>query len=345
MTSDLSVSPELVTGLDVGGTKVHVLDTRSDTIHHYLTGGYPDLYAVLDDYFVKIQARPARIALAMAGPRDEATGKVKMTNSPWPLFDPAEAASRYPGTTFETYNDMNAMTAGIASAHSDSFKLLKQGKSVLKGNKVAVTISTGFGVGAAVYDRTSGGYTLLDSEIGHTGFQPYDDIQKKFLEFLYTKYSDPSWELALSGKYGIDNWLEFLYDKLHAPKLGGALERAAEAGRPCGAVLLEFAAAGDGEDKEAARVILNHMACLTATGLSTLALAYMAKGGIYLTGSVSLALAEYWAENTDFKKAFIRRGTDDHAVWLESFLDSTPIYLVTDPHIAVKGALVLAGQT
>jgi glucokinase len=344
MPANLPIDQSLVTGMDVGGTKVHILDTYSGNVRHYATSDFPDLYALLEDYFEQVQARPARIALAMAGPRDENTGAVKMTNSPWPVFDPAEAGQRYPGTTFETYNDMNATAAGIASAHTDSFLLLKEGVAIAKGNKAAVTISTGFGVGIAAYNRSTGGYTLLDCEVGHSGFQPYNDIQNNFLQFLFSKYTDPSWELALSGKYGVQNWLEFLYDKIHAPKLGGALERADKAGRPHGAVLLEFATEGTDEDREAAHTILDYMACLTASALSNVALSYKAAGGIYLTGSVSLALAEYWAGKTDFKKAFLRRGTPDHAPWIEPFLVNIPIYLVSDPHIAIKGALALAEQ-
>lgn len=344
MASNVQVDENLITGMDIGGTKVHILDSYSDTVRHHSTADFPDLYAALDDYFKAIGARPRKIAIAMAGPRDENTGSVKMTNSPWPVFNPIEAAVKYPGTTFETYNDMNATTAGIATAHSDSFILLKEGVASTKGSKAAVAVSTGFGVGIAAYNRTTDSYTLLDSEIGHSGFQPYTEVQNQFLQFLYSKYPDPSWELALSGGFGIDNWLEFLHDKIHAPKLGGALEKAVTAHRPPGAVLLEFALEGTGEDQKAAQTILEYMADLTATGLSNVALAYKASGGIYLTGSVALALGEYWAEKTKFKRAFIRRGTSDHAPWIEEFLGNIPIYLVTDPHIAVKGALVLAEQ-
>jgi glucokinase len=78
--------------------------------------------------------------------------------------------------------------------------------------------------------------------------------------------------------------------------------------------------------------------------LADFALMYRATGGIYLTGSVSLALSEYWAEQTDFKKAFVRRGSAEHqyAPWLEPMLKAVPIYLMTDPHVATSGALALA---
>jgi glucokinase len=338
-------TPRIITGIDVGGTKVHILDSASGSIRHYVTTDYPDLYAILDDYFGQLPHRPTRVAIAMAGPRDEHNGEVKMTNVDWPSFNPVEAGSRYPGTAFDTYNDMTATTAGVATSASTNFKLLKDGVAVPAGNKAVITISTGVGAGVAVWDRGLERYTFMETEFGHSGFQPYGEMQQSFLAFLFTKYSDPSWELALSGKYGVDNWLEFLAKKLHAPELGGALERADANNRPKGAVLLQYALEDSGANQKVAHQILDYMACLTANALADMALTYKATGGIYLTGSVSLALAEYWAERTDFKQAFVRRGTADHAVWLEQYLNQVPIYLVTDPHIAATGALNLASHT
>jgi len=70
-----------------------------------------------------------------------------------------------------------------------------------------------------------------------------------------------------------------------------------------------------------------------------LTLAYKATGGIYLTGSVALALGEYLVHETSFLERFIHNGAP-HDFWLQH----VPIYLVTDPHVAVKGALSLATQ-
>lgn len=329
------------TGIDIGGTKVHILDDTHHAVRHYDPHQYPDLYAVLDDYFGGLEKRPGRVMLAVAGPRDDVSGIIKMSNNPWPAINPREAEARYPGTRFETCNDMIGTVAGVVAAHADSFKLLKEGVAVENGNKVVVSISTGFGVGVAALDRVAGRYTYIESEAGHSGFQPYNEVQSDFLNFLYTKHTDPSWELALSGKYGIDSWLEFLSPKLHAPALGKALERAMADGRPRGAVLLEFALEGTGADQEAAHTILDYMGCLVANALSNLALTFKTSGGIFLTGSVSLALAEYWAERTGFADEFLKHGTPDHAPWLETFLTHIPVYLVTDPHIAAKGALFL----
>jgi glucokinase len=161
---------------------------------------------------------------------------------------------------------------------------------------------------------------------------------------LFTKYEHPSIELAISGKHGVENWVDHLLDELNSPELVSAIIRAREADRPVGAVLLEFATEGSGASKAGAHKILNELGSLAGNILADFALTYKATGGVYLTGSMSLALSDYLVQNTGFINSFLRRGSKDHASWLEDMLKSTPIYLITDPDVAAVGALELACQ-
>lgn len=82
---------ELVSGVDVGGTKVHILDTASRNLHRYNTAEFTDIYSVLDDYFGKLGAMPVQLAVVMAEPRDDASGIIKLTNANWPACWPKPA--------------------------------------------------------------------------------------------------------------------------------------------------------------------------------------------------------------------------------------------------------------
>jgi len=340
--STLPVRKDFIAGVDVGGTKVHIADTLSTTVHRYETVNYSDLYTLLGDYFAKMHAIPDHVTLAIAGPRNAETGEVEHTNLPWPSFNPAEAARRFPGTTFETVHDLTAVAAGILKVEGLNFQQLKSGRPVNHGTKIAVTISTGVGVDAAVWDQRAKQYTFVAGEAGHLGFQPYNEAQERHLKHLFTKYKHPSIELAISGKHGVESWIEHSPEMHEATELAEAIERAKIADQPVGAVLLAFATEGSGKSQEAAKTILGHMGALVGNVLADIALAYLATGGVYLTGSVSLGLAEYWAAQTDFNKAFVRSGTKEHAAWLEDVLSSMPIYLITDPNIGATGALALA---
>jgi glucokinase len=343
--NSFAVNDNFVAGIDVGGTKVHIVDTLSANVHRFATLDHPDLYAVLDKYFDSAGVRPRRIVVAWAGPRDDETGDVYPSNFNWPIFSPREAEKRYPGTEFETSHDMAATAVGAMHAPSTDLHLLKEGTAKAKGPAIAVTISTGVGVCAAIWDAHSKRRVFFAGEAGHIGFMPYTDAERRHLEHIFNKYEHPSIELAISGSHGIGSWLAHSPELDTAPLLKAALERAIEANRPTGAVLLEFATEGANADKEVAQEVLSNMGRLIGNSLADYALAYKSTGGIYLTGSVSLGLAEYWAEHTDFAKTFVRRGTPEHVPWLEDLLSNIPIYLVTDPNIAAAGALAFAKET
>jgi glucokinase len=343
-TETLKVDQKFMVGVDVGGTKTAIMDNRGAHIHRFETSEYRDLYAILGEYFEAAGARPARMAVAMAGPRDAETGVVTPTNFPWPPFDPAEAERRYPGTSFESLQDMDAVMAGIVHGSDLDLKQLKPGRAVPQGTTVGATISTGMNTCMAAWDRRSKHYVYVTGEAGHVGFQPYSEAEDRHLKHIFTKYEHPSVELALSGMYGIESWVEHSPEMRTALELADAVKRAEQAGRPVGAVLLAFATEGNGPSRDAARSILNNMGALAGNVMADYALYSLATGGMYMTGSVSLGLAEYWAEETDFVKAFVRRGTDTHAPWLEETLKNTPIYLVMDPNVAVKGALAWAQE-
>lgn len=334
---ELPINDQFVAGVDVGGTKVHIMDTLSTNVSRYSTADYPDMYAVLDAHFEKRHARPVTAAVAMAGPRDDETGAIKLTNSPWPEFDPHQAEERYPGSHFTTANDMVATSAGVLQLSSIDLEPLKPGAGSRTGTKLIMAVSTGVGSAAAVWDEHSQRNVFLAGEGGHIGFQPKDEEEASYLEHLHRKYPHASAELALSGKHGVENLVEHSLSAEAAPELATAIHKAKEADRPVGAVLLEFATQAQGPSQEAARVILGRMGAMLGSVTRDLTLAYKASGGIYLTGSVALALGEYLAEETPFVERFVHSGAV-HDTWLEK----TPINLVTNPNVAVIGALALA---
>lgn len=85
------------------------------------------------------------------------------------------------------------------------------------------------------------------------------------------------------------------------------------------------------------RAILDQLGSMLGSAIRDLAVTFVASGGIYLTGSVALALGEYLAAETNMLMRFVHHGAA-HDSWIEKI----PVYLVTDPHVAAKGALSLA---
>lgn len=339
VTARLAVDRSLYTGIDVGGTKIGILDTNGETYHRYTTSDYARVEDILDSYFGMLGRRPGKVVLAMAGPRDDETGAIEITNGNLPSFNPIEAEKHYPGTAFETVNDMIGTAAGALAEEGVELKELRPGMPTRTGTKLVLSLSTGFGGAAAVWDKRSEQYVFVASEGGHIGIQPETEAETAYLKYLQEKYSHVSAEIALSGKMGINHLVDHVLTEHYDTDLIAAIKRAREAGRPVGSVLLEFAEAGEGISRDVARMVLEYLGNMLGSTMCDLAIAFVARGGVYLTGSVALALGEYLAAETNLLHRFARNGTV-HDDWLER----VPIHLVTDPHVAAKGALALARQ-
>src|SRR5581483_5098242 len=343
MPKTLPIDPALYTGIDIGGTKIHIADSSQPAVHHYRTADFESPLHLLESYFSLLGKRPARLALAMAGPRDDKTGNIKLTNGDWPTFDLAEAVAQYPGTAFCTANDMAGALAGVLEVSSMDLRQLKPGISTTTGTKIVVTISTGLAPAAAVWNNASEQRTLLATEGGHIGLQPKNSEEMAYLQYLQQKHPEThshiSAKLALAGKYGIDSLTDFLLAEHPAPLLAAAIATARQHGQATGMVLRAYAAEGKGKDQQVAAAILAQLGAMLGSVLHDFALCYKATGGIYLIGSVSTGLAAYLAENTAFCERMVNPGAM-HDTWLASI----PLYLVTDPHIGARGALRLAEQ-
>ena len=165
----LKVRNDFLAGIDVGGTKIHVLDTISSNLHRFATTDFADMYALLEAYFAQAGCLPKKVVVAMAGPRNDETGAVKMTNAPWPVFEPRKAEKLFPGTEFDTSHDVAAAASGMVHAPSTDLITLKPGKAYPTGTVLAITISTGVGTSYGIWDHKSKRRIFVAGEGGHIG--------------------------------------------------------------------------------------------------------------------------------------------------------------------------------
>jgi glucokinase len=335
------------TGIDVGGTKIDIADTLGSRIHRLQTADYPSLEGALDFYFHTEQVIPKTIVVGMAGPRDDETGVVALTNNDetnWPAFDPRAASERY-GTRIVTKNDMEIAAAGVLQETAEDWQQIKPGKAAETGTKLVATHSTGVGTSAAVWDSRSERFVIMPAEGGHISWQPKNEWEQGYFRRLNILYPHVSAEFALGGEYGIDTLVDYaLEEPDETAKEATALRNAVGEARldkyPTGAVLMDFATEGEGgASQETAEEILRHFGAMTGSVLRDLTVATKATGGVYMTGTVALETYGYLAETTEFNQRFVRAGAP-HDEWLER----VPISLIIDPHAAAVGALALAKE-
>ncbi|MDB5186359.1 MAG: Glucokinase, partial [Candidatus Saccharibacteria bacterium] len=120
------IDNNLFTGVDVGGTKVEITDTSGPNLNRFNTGDYASLEEILTQYIAGSGSRPARIVIGMAGPRNDETGAVQLTNGTWPTFEPGVASEKF-GIPIVTTNDMVVTAAGVMHSQDLVIKTLHSG--------------------------------------------------------------------------------------------------------------------------------------------------------------------------------------------------------------------------
>lgn len=264
---------------------------------------------------------PSAVGLAVAGPVFE--GSARLTNGQL-AFHRQEIARAFATRQVALVNDIVALGAAVEGLPAAGFKLLSGEPNAAgasgSGTKGIVAAGTGLGMGLVVDGR------CLPSEGGHARVAPASAFERELLAATENQADAPpvvTWEHYLSGR-----GVELLYRAVcavwgSAPAALGAKE------------ITRRALAVDGDP--VCHTTMETWAGLLATAAGTLAVTGMTLGGVYLGGSVSLAVAEL-LQAARFRQRF------ETAAWAADFLKAMPLYLVVDPLAGLDGAALLASS-
>ncbi len=255
--------------------------------------------------FLAAESLPVEAAcLGLPGPIHNGVA-FSLTNLPWKVD--REAVQRAAGTERVTLiNDVEASAAGIPDLCQDDLICLQPGRAEPEGNRVVISVGTGFGVSAL----TPTGYAF-PTEAGHMTFSPRREPDFDLYAKLRLEYGHVSWERVASGS---------ALPRIHAilaagpsPLLDGPeIFRRSKTDPACRRTLDTFrryvgAAAGDA------------------------ALTLHASGGLYLVGGVASKV--FQKEHADvFLAAFRDKGR------MRPLLERVPVYVVNENDLALRGA-------
>ena len=213
-------------------------------------------------------------------------------------------------------NDLVALGTAVAHLPASRFELL--GGTPTEGTKAVLAAGTGFGMGIVADGR------CLPSEGGHARVAPVGAFEREVLAYSETETEEHggvvAWEHYLSGR-GV-----------------AALHRAVCAvwgAKPPTLEAREIVRDGLQADDPVCHTTLETWVGMLATASGGLAATALALGGVYLAGSVSLAVADL------IRSPLFRRRFED-AAWAADFLADIPIYLVADPLAGIEGARLVA---
>jgi glucokinase len=312
----LQVSPNPVLPLiaaDVGGTHARfaivsapgapVADAQ--TFH---TTDFASFEAALGAYLGRLATdRPALLAIGAAGPLID--GKIALTNGTWRL-DPAEIGKSSGFESVVLTNDLTVYAAGIAGATKNDLACLAPPSR--EPNDVIV-IAQGTGLGAARYERHSGGVEIFPTEAGHLSFAPETEEEDNLLRRMRRVHPRPTFEHIASG-----SGLPQVYAAL-ASKPARSLPQD-------GAGVVALADSGD----EAAKTAIRLAAGSVATIARDLILAHGGADAIVIGGGLGRALESFWRAPEFLKR--IRASN------LPIDLGGLGLYLVTATGLPLKGA-------
>jgi len=318
---------------DLGGTKALLgiasfIDgvPRFEFVRRYASAEFADCAALLarfrNDASVLLDA-VAGACLAVAGPVDDDGRRAQFTNLPWQA-DAAVLESLL-DLPVALANDFAAVAAGIAVLPEDGRLCLQAGEPVAAGVRLAIGAGTGLGMACIV--PTTDSFAILPSEGGHVGFAPADALQDEFCAYLRAAQGRATAERAISGM-GLVSLYRFLASRAptDVPNPLAAADPAAAIGT------LALAA----PDSLARRAVESFLVSYGAFA-GDMALALMARGGVFLAGGVTQKLLPL-LRTGGFMAAFNAKA--EHA----GLARRMPVHVVIEPEVGLWGAAALARQ-
>jgi glucokinase len=324
---------------DVGGTKAaFALATAggarpqivADRV--YACRDFDGLQPILADF---LQQRPvaehraaiAAACLSVAGP--VALNTTTLTNLGWKVSGNALAAElRLPEVRL--VNDFEAAGLGIGRLPPGELETLQAGSPTAKAARLIIGAGTGLGVGLLTWQDD--GYAVQASEAGHADFAPVDELQDRLLAHLRRTYGRVSYERVVSGP-GLMRIFSFLQETgVGIPSK--QMQDAEKSRKDTAELIAEFGLAK--LDPLAVRA-LDLFVAIYGAFAGNLALATVARGGVYIAGGIAPKIAPKLKEG-GFMRAFTSKGR------FSELLATMPVHVVMNPLVGLLGALLEAAR-
>ena len=301
---------------DIGGTNARfAISDETSALHdmHILSAAsFPNLDGAISEYLSGTnRGRPAQACFAVACPVHGP--EIKLTNSPW-RFVKSDIARQFAFTRFSVINDFEALAASVPSLTGDKVQVLRPGQPDPDAISLVIGPGTGLGVGGYV-PAGKDAWALISGEGGHIAFAPTTDREVRLWQQLRAKYGRVSAERVLNGA-GLVNVHRFLSGE------GGHAAEEIDAPE-----ISRRARAGDALATEAVLMFFEILGSVAGD----LALAYGARGGVYIGGGITPKLLGF-ARRSSLIQRFLDKGR------VAGMLSPVAISVIMDERAALYGA-------
>lgn len=304
-------APVLV--VDVGATTSRFALARADgsldAVRAVANDEAADLATVLDAALAASgSVRPVACVLAVAGPVDG--DLVKLTNRPW-SFSQRALRNELKLSRLVVVNDFVAAAHALPALRQADLVAVGSGRSEPRGTMLVCGPGTGFG--AACLHRDRGKPRAVASEAGHMRLGAATADEARIVAHLVREEGPAVIEHVLSG-----------------PGLG-RLHRILSGEDANAEAIIAAARLG----KKGARETVNAFLRLFGRVAGDLALAFDARGGVFMAGGIGRALAPFFA-SSPFRTVF-----EEHPPY-QARLAAIPTWVIAHAAPGLVGAAMLA---
>jgi glucokinase len=330
------MSRDCLLAADVGGTKAtlglgEAGSARGILAHRvYPSREHSDLDSIVADFLQRpeVVAHDPRILAAcfsVAGP--VAGNSSTLTNLGWKV-EAAALERQFALPAVRLINDFTAAGQGITQLTNAELETLQAGAPVERGTRLIIGAGTGLGVGLLTWQDDR--YVAHPSEAGHTDFAPVDELQDRLLASLRRSFGRVSCERVVSGP-GLMRIFSFLQEADGSIPSRELLE-ASRTRQDAAELIAEFGASK--RDPLATRALDLFVAAYGAFA-GNMALATLARGGVYISGGIAPKIAPKLREG-GFIRAFTYKDR------YSDLLATIPVRVVMNPQVGLFGALAEA---
>ncbi|MEX2692449.1 glucokinase [Rhizobium mongolense] len=321
-TSDAHLPFPILIG-DIGGTNARfsiLADASAEAVNfpNVRTADFGTIdEAILKGVFAKTHMRPRAAILAVAGPING--DEIPLTNCDW-IVRPHTMLEGLGIEDVIVINDFEAQALAISALGENDRERIGAASGELVASRVVLGPGTGLGVGGLVHAQ--GSWIPVPGEGGHVDLGPRSKRDLEIFPYIETIEGRVAAEQILCGR-GIVNLYRAICkadgidSKYHDP-----------------ANITSHALTGT--DKTAVETISLFSTYLGRLA-GDLAMIFMAKGGVYLSGGISQKILPA-LRRSEFRAAFEDKAPHSH--WLRAI----PTYVVTHPLAALAGLSFYARQ-
>ena len=255
---------------------------------------------------------PKAAAMGAAAPIDGEV--VHLVNSGWNVDRPALAAELGLSRLL-LHNDFGAVANAVSVLAEEELVHVAGPEGTLPKRGVTTVIGPGTGLGVSMLVNRSDGAEVLETEAGHTGFAPMDEVAEALADDLQARYGRASVERVVSGP-GLIDIHRFLGGGEWNPLDPGSL----------------WSAAIDGSNPLAARA-LDLLVKWFGSAAGDMALAH-GSVAVVITGGLSNRIAER-LRSPLFSEGFTAKGR------YRDRMGNVPVRMATYPEPGLLGAAVI----